>query len=457
MNFYEKTNFYALLFILFLGCPLNSMWFKKMPKVKFSKAKTFMSLAATVATIKIKNTELREPSVKQKKINADEEIAKTIEISDVNCPSDAFLADLQNQGLEISCNTYEKKEKIAAIINKILEKERALAKDYYVFYHGQKGVWRCLQDAMTKIHNELYDEQYKDLLLLRNPVTNSDKKHSPQSFLEAFPPAMYDDCYDCDEDVYERILSVNLSLFGNSDEYGVGRGECTLNYFLTNYSCNYSAGKTQKILHDFFIKHNLSKNYIDKLLLCNRMIKKGNLIQICIPKKDVGRYTYISFADGIPILNDQSIKKILSKHPSQEVLSSLPYSDVRRIVSSKIGTLDPTSGEMYQCSLVDEREILSRYPNQEDFESMPYLQARIVLSSGVLDPNSGVKMYQYSLANEEDLSSYDQELNALVSEIVEFSPQKFKKEKAAVQAKYAYLKDEIDAEYAEWKKNRKKV
>ncbi len=54
MHLYKKINFYPLLFILFLTSPLNSMWFKKLPKLKFSKAKTFMSLAATVATIKIK-------------------------------------------------------------------------------------------------------------------------------------------------------------------------------------------------------------------------------------------------------------------------------------------------------------------------------------------------------------------------------------------------------------------
>ena len=168
---------------------------------------------------------------------------------------------------------------------------------------------------------------------------------------------------------------------------------------------------SKKLLENFFTTHNISQIYLPEIILLQEnLTSHGNLIQICIPKKDIDFYAYTSYPAGIP--------------------AEWPLSD-----------------------------ILDNYPSQTNLINNHYLQARIVLSSGILNPNSGVKMYQYSLADEKALSSYGKKLKTLASELGSeiVRPEKFKKEKAAVQAKYAYLKDEIDAEYAEWKKNRKKV
>ena len=405
MNFYEKTNFYPLLFILFLGCPLNSMWFKKMPKVKFSKAKTFMSLAATLATIKIKNEKF--PNVTNQRIGIAKQANKEIEISEIGCLSDALLSQMHSQAKEISISYPKQSEKVAAVITKILEKERELTKDYYVLYHGQKGSFRVLQDFSTKLMNESIFETEKntDFILLRDPqIFSQQLPQSAKIFLSNNEPEIHDfDEWDEQKDIRKHLLSVNLSLFGNTTKKGILGGECTLDYFLTNDSMLKNPSK--KLLENFFTTHNISQIYLPEIILLQEnLTSHGNLIQICIPKKDIDFYAYTSYPAGIP--------------------AEWPLSD-----------------------------ILDNYPSQTNLINNHYLQARIVLSSGILNPNSGVKMYQYSLADEEDLSSYNTKLETLVSEIVR--PEKFKKEKAAVQAKYAYLKDEADVEYAEWKKSRK--
>ena len=406
MNFYEKTNFYPLLFILFLGCPLNSMWFKKMPKVKFSKAKTFMSLAATVATIKIKKDEYFD--VDLKKIAANEQVEGKIEISQINCPSDALLVHLHNKGKEVCITSFKRSEQVTKIIKKILEKEREMAEDYYVFYHGQTGSHKVLQDLTTELMAEESPEKFSNFIALRDPK-NFQEEQSAQHYLDQNYPNNPSLCYDENKKIRKHLLSVNLSLFGNIHWSGKSAGECSAAYFFSNQSAYEKS--TKELLENFLSNYSVPKSYLQQIILMQEDIARhGNLIQICIPKKGVDFHAYTSQSLGVPI--------------------DIPLS-----------------------------AILERYPNQKDFEGVNYLQARIVLSSGILDPNSGVKMYQYSLADEKALSSYGKKLKTLASELGSeiVRPEKFKKEKAAVQAKYAYLKDEIDAEYAEWKKNRKKV
>ena len=399
MNFYKKTNFYPLLLILFLACPLNSMWFKKLPKVKFPKAKVFMSLAAIVATIKIKKSEYSN-ELDLQKISVDEQAGGKIEISQINCPSDALLANLHDQGKEVCIFSCEKSEQVTKIIKKTLEKEREMAEDYYVFYHGQTGSHKVLQDLTTELMAEESPEKFSNFIALRDPK-NFQAVQSAQHFLDQNNPNFsFRD--DQDKKIRKHLLSVNLSLFGNIHWSGRNAGECSADYFFRNISAYEKSSK--ELLESFLFNHNFPKNYLQQIILMQEDIARhGNLIQICIPKKGIDFYAYTSQPLGRP--------------------TGIPLST-----------------------------ILARYPNQNDFNKIYCLQARIVLSSGVLDPKSGVKMYQYSLADEKALSSYDKKLKTLVSEIVR--PKTFKEEKEAVQAKYAYLKDEIDAEYAEWQKSR---
>ncbi len=311
-----------------------------------------------------------------------------------------MLADLHDQGKEVSITSSKSSELVTKIIRKILEKEREMAEDYHVFYHEQTGSHKVLPDLTTELMAEESPEKFSNFIVLRNPKSFQ-AVESAQHFLYqndlSFSPR-----YDEDKKIRKHLLSVNLSLFGNIHYMGKHLGECSADYFFSNQSAYEKS--TEELLENVLSNYNVPKSYLQQIILMQEDIARhGNLIQICIPKKGVDFHAYSSRSLGRS--------------------TNIPLSN-----------------------------ILERYPNQQDFKSIKCLQARIVLSSGILDPNSGVKMYQYSLADKKTMSSYDKKLNGLVSEIVIFSPEKFRKEKAAIQAKYAYLKDEADEEYAEWKK-----
>ena len=371
MNFYKKTNFYPLLFILFLAFPLNSMWFKKLSNA--NSIKTFKignSLTSKIQpTIKVFNKSIYNilaPSlnIEIAPISNISKKHEEVAVSENMCQSDAFIAALHSEKLELSILAKENGPRIAKTLKEILEKERALAKDNYVFYHAQQGGYRVLQDLTTALLSASFPTKYSSFIALRDPKIFS-KVQSAQSFLSDNPPHKFDR-YDEQKKIRKHLLSVNLSLFGNTTEAARVGGECSLDYFLRNESAYEQS--SEKLLKKLFTNHNLPiKELHTAILMQKNMCSHGNLLQISIPKGKVDSYAYFSQPLGYP--------------------SGIKLSD-----------------------------IMQTYPKEITYIHAP--QARIVLSSGTLRPDSGVTMHQYSLADKETISSYDKKLKALVSELV---------------------------------------
>lgn len=213
--------------------------------------------------------------------------------------TDAFLSlpDVK-ETVENYFGEYIKKHDI--FVRSILEKERELSDAYYIFYHGQQGIFRVIHDIARALFEALGLRDLSDFIYLRFPEPFFDKKQSLEEFLDE-SDKLYGKTWHDDgtPELKRRILSVNLALYGN---VGDG-GECTFSYFINSRSIG--APSKRALLEEFFEQYDFNKKYIPHVLELYKMIEteEGNLLQIAVPKDKVDQCVYLSHAYATPYRN----------------------------------------------------------------------------------------------------------------------------------------------------------
>lgn len=290
------------------------------------------------------------------------------------------------------------------IVDTILAREKEYCNSYYVFYHGQKSIFRIFQDLLKEIytfihiHSSLNEFEFfriwheaEKTFNLQQFIDNEEKKLTNQN---SYYQSTYDPYYhpplphyppnwnDTKPDMIKNMLCVNLSLFGNLTHLG----ESSFSYFKANSNC--AAPDIKPLLIKLFNHFGFNINYLDQLLALTTLIttQEGNLLQIFTPKNKVDDYVYVSQDYGTPIR--YPIEHTIFDHAKSRHIKISPILDLY--------TKNPT--------LIREFD---------------RLQARILLSQdGILNPDSGVKIFRYTTIPETNMVHYKKQLRELVSKMM---------------------------------------
>jgi len=267
---------------------------------------------------------------------------------------------------------------------KVMQREQMHVDDYYVFYHGQMFEFRVLQDTieiLTQLLN--LKARLKHFFYLRGPENTNYPIISAQDYIELLNNK-HGRWTDHIPDIQKILVSVNLSLFGNT-EYAY-LGECSFYFFI--HSSNVFAPFLGFMLETFFKEHGFSDIHTQKLvdIAYKYKSKEGILLQIFIPKKIVDECAYLCHAGGVPY-NTRLISEGWDEQ-KQRYTRIAPILDAYQNNPALLGTID-------------------------------HLQARLVMTSDTfLNPDSGIKMYRYGSLTKEAKRKYKAEIRAVLDQVI---------------------------------------
>lgn len=182
-------------------------------------------------------------------------------------------------------------------------------------------------------------------------------------------------------DLVKNMMCLNLSLFGNFSN----SGECTFYYFTSSLSL--SAPYLDTLLGELFDNFGFNKKYISDLTRINDglVTTEGNLMRIFVPKDKVDDYIYLSHAYGTPYRDKIDVSVFDSKKNRHTRIST----------------------------------ILDRYSaNPTSIADADRLQARVLLSQDcMLNPESGVKIFRYTTAKDNEMKKYKQAVKNVATEV----------------------------------------
>lgn len=298
----------------------------------------------------------------------------------------------------------------------MLSRERR-HKDCYVFYHANNASSQIVFDIQTAIAKwfKLKNLRSKDIYLrYKKVVEHEDIK----GFMQDYEKEFYKNSWpDGVEPMRSQVLSVNLSLFGNTR----CDGECSLFYFINGISIS----DPSEILREMFGQLGLPIDYIEKIkLLYQTHIEKapldftdlvdqgliprlGNMLQIFIPKINVDKFAYLSAAGGRPIESkivgfdyDAEKKRNVSLAQFLEKYISDPC-------SLKIdGQPSPAEWFIPFDAVKQPKDIMN------------FFQARIVFMPDFYDKSSGIKIVKYNFASKHEKKKYKRELDKIINQMM---------------------------------------
>jgi hypothetical protein len=297
------------------------------------------------------------------------------------------------------------KKHLKNVIDKVMACEREHNDDYYVFYHAQMREFCVLHDFLKEFYQFFnMSKPFDDFAFLRvwSDGVSDTSTASLQDFIDNYEKGELhryrsEDCcrsgdryrlghpsWDDGEDYLRRsLLSVNLSLFGNTSK--IGYGECTFDFFMRSDNANYC--DMRSTFGMILEKCGINASYANRLLELASSLKssEGALMQIFIPKSYVDRCVYLSHDYGTPYripIVDSSFNAEKGRHMN---------------ISSVL--------ELYKDS-------------PEKIAYIDQLQARILFyPDGMLDPNSGIKIIRYTTVPEGAMASYEQKVKVFAEEL----------------------------------------
>lgn len=300
------------------------------------------------------------------------------------------------------------------LINQIVATEKKYA-DYYVFYHGLDNVWRLAQDVYTRLYanfNNIAAENIKDFVFLR--FNGLDNLAAIDTILAG---TMKKSGLINDHTMGDDIIAVNLALFGNVDT----DPECTWQYFIKTRG---HTKPSRQIYEKMMNKFGLTDKYIDELMGLTKLYeaKQEMIAQIFIPKDTVDSIGYLAWIRGIPayqdfmntVLRSVQDKKFSKTAPALDYYTTLfkQEQDKNQLFKNMIERVE--KGEFALSYF------LTFYRNQPNqIEDINSFQARLFLTHDImLNPFSGVKIFRYSMSNQDQLKRYHEKLDEIIKKII---------------------------------------
>ena len=199
------------------------------------------------------------------------------------------------------------------MIHNIVVKEEKFADTHHVFYHAQCAQLMGFQDLLKISHERVHKRKITDFIFLRSPRAAALQKTSVSSFLQQEGRW----AYDMSPRNRNRLLSVNLSLFGNAGS--VQDKECSFDYFLNDFSV--APPEVGCLLLE--IQSAFGCDYPKMSSVSSFLERDGapSLLQIFVPKEEVDRAVYISAPLGCPILSVEQMESA-AEYMTSSILDS---------------------------------------------------------------------------------------------------------------------------------------
>ncbi|KKP35366.1 MAG: hypothetical protein UR26_C0006G0050 [candidate division TM6 bacterium GW2011_GWF2_32_72] len=323
-------------------------------------------------------------------------------------------------------------QKIIAVAEKALQREKEFFQDYYVFYHGGNSDLGFVFKIYTMFEN-LVNEQIhtKDFSWFRPKKEVSQQFITQDQFIdywekEIFKDGHWDDSLGC---IKKDLLSVNLTLFGNNSRWS----NSSFSMFLRKKSVD---AKIIQKLKLFTESIGLLESKIDKL---NSIWKKyygsskgGVLYQIFIPKTKVNDFVYLSHSFGTPYRCKLvgSFDEAKKRHPRiSDVLDAYLMGTVLEIdLKNIIVCKDEKCMRENQDKIVIFGLSFKNKPHhlENKFDGLlDQLQVRIVLLSEFFNPEIGVKIFEYRLneltkeAKDNFQKEFNEEFNLMMADWID--------------------------------------
>lgn len=356
---------------------------------------------------------------------------------DYSCQTDAYLSlEGAKEAVDIAYAGKIKELNLQPILDAAVEKEREMAiKGYYAFYHGEGKNIFLYQKIVTEYMQQLAGREFKDFYFLRYPEPSFDKDISFQSL------ASMDNEYDLDPAISQRLLSVNLSLYGNAKNLG----ESSLYYAMEDLNIT---GSGSRALLTFFKMNSLDVKLLYELAeLAEKAYATGTLLQIFVPQHAVEKIGYPSRAFGHPGFEvGREIFKPFDPQSWTDYYALYPnYPFKKTILPAKLEELpanssllkllenykkDPLSlsSDIKQTvefnwkspvnSVLLARDIASgkfKKSSEIRFKAVNWLQARLILNNKILlNPDSGIKIFSYTKKD----NTLEKRLNEKIKQVV---------------------------------------
>ncbi len=271
------------------------------------------------------------------------------------------------------------------LVGMIIQKEKELCDQYYVFYHGQKAIFRAFQDFLKELYSLVNINKPLPEFEFMRLWYEAEKELEVNSFIdneEGANGAMHA-WFDSRSDLMKNMMCVNLSLFGNM----WWDGENSFYYFMNSHS----AYINDVLIKDLFTKllnhFGLDQKFVSDLVNLNYLIgtSEGNLMQVFVPKDKVDEYVYLSIWSGTPY---------------RDKLDASIYDGVRQRHTKISPLLD---------------QYIKDPSTMGDFDKF---QARILLSQNcMLNPESGVKIFRYTTVQDNAMKEYKQAVKDLAATV----------------------------------------
>lgn len=295
--------------------------------------------------------------------------------------------DIYKKDINSYWGHYLEQPQYKKIVNTILDREREYGATHYVFYHAQRFYLRILQDVLNEIYQFLHLHRILDDFPLARIWFSVEPHMDLNDFIDKKEGSELGikHWYDHEDYLVEKLLSVNLSLFG-STTYG---GECTFSYFVNDTSI--SAPWLDSLLEKIWKEFGFKESYKTEILNLEPAHTSGSFMQILVPKDKVDQVAYLSHAFGTP-------------YRQPLIPSVFDAKRKRHTAISPILELYRTNPEQI---------------NKDGGYTLDQLQARMVFSRDFLvNPESGIVIYRYAAADEKELANYHKRLKRIMKEVL---------------------------------------
>jgi len=321
---------------------------------------------------------------------------------------------------------YPDYQKYSKLIDSLINKEKKLKNDYYVFYHAHDNEWRVPQDLCKQLYAYYHPltADIPDTFTFLRFVEQAGPR--AQNFLiqEIKKYGLIND-----NDPHKMLLlSTNLALFGN-----VGyTNECTWTYFMKD-SSNTAVNRTiyEGILDTYGLTHQYVNEFTSLEKLLQKASKEQTLLQFFIPINRVDQVAYLAWVRGIPA-HQKTIDLVLKDIPKKSK-QDFEYVGAALTKLSGIYQAQQEKNSVFKDLLESIKQgafsvnaFLKTYRNTpEKLGEINDFSARLLLTKDyLLQPFSDMKIYQYVTTPPNVLKEYHTRLNEIVSKIIEEKKQR---------------------------------
>lgn len=227
------------------------------------------------------------------------------------------------------------KDNFLHMLRSVIEKEKEAMNHNEIFYTGRNWQYGFFSDIFGILHSHKTNDEYKDFIFTHPAI-------------KAFSEASFN--------IGSRFLFLNKFLFGNLTTPVSN----SINYVISNQSVNDILFSIQEIF-SMFEYENVYKKHEKKLLDLqqeyNSLSKYGELLQILVPKKIVGKYIHYTnysgnkeeyyLPDGTMTTDTNKILQNENKNPHDRGEYTLEN-------RNRFGGLDPKSGiKIYSYNTIE--------------------------------------------------------------------------------------------------------